>query len=216
MLTIVRECGSEALTDAMAKGLADVLMPGDRVALHGDLGAGKTTFVRHLAAGMGISQGRVSSPTFVLINAYPVESGRFAGVTLVHADLYRLTSEDDLDATGLDHLLAGPNVFVVEWADRAPGLLGAVSASVRIEHTGPASRRMTIELPDAWASRPAAALLVEREPRVCDVTGGMVSPTSASYPFANERAKLADLGRWLSGGYSVSRDAETGDGPSEF
>lgn len=211
MIRIVRECVDERLTEAMARGLADVLTPGDRVAMHGELGAGKTTFVRYLAAEMGVAPGAVSSPTFVLINAYPIRAGRLAGATLVHADLYRLTSEEDLDATGLDHLLAGASVLMVEWAQRALGVLGPESASVRLEHTGVGSRRITIELPDSWASRPPAALLVEREPRVCDMTGDVVSPTSATYPFANERAKLADLGRWLSGGYRVSRDPATDD-----
>lgn len=211
MIKIVRECGNERLTEAMARGLAHVLTPGDRVALHGELGAGKTTFTRHLASELGVPPGSVSSPTFVLINAYPIRAGRLAGAMLVHADLYRLSSDEDLDATGLDHLLAGPSVLVVEWAERVPSVLGAEPASVRLEHTGVGSRRMTMELPEAWTSRPAVELLVEREPRVCDVTGDAVAPTSSTYPFANERAKLADLGRWLSGGYSVSRDAGVDD-----
>lgn len=211
MATIVRECGSEALTAALAKGLADVLAPGDRVALVGELGAGKTTLTRHLAAALGVPHASVSSPTFVLINVYPIGQGRLAGVNLIHADFYRLTSEEDLEPTGLDHLLAVPSVLLAEWATRAPGALGKEHATVTLEHAGPTSRRVTIELPDAWMSRPAAALLAEREPTVCRVTGEPVSPTSASYPFASERAKQADLGRWLSGDYRVSRDIQVDD-----
>jgi tRNA threonylcarbamoyladenosine biosynthesis protein TsaE len=82
VIEIVRQCDSEDLTASLAAGLAAVLRHGDRLALRGDLGAGKTTFVRHLAAALGVPSGMVSSPTFVMANQYPARGG----LELVHAD----------------------------------------------------------------------------------------------------------------------------------
>lgn len=98
-------------TERLAAGLASTLAPGTTVLLYGDLGAGKTAFVRGLAVGLGIEADEVSSPTFTIVQTYV---GR--GV-LHHADLYRLDSGFDVEELGLQEL-AGPGVLAVEWAER--------------------------------------------------------------------------------------------------
>ena len=127
---------SEQETVAAGERLAAALQPGTFVLLHGDLGAGKTAFVRGLAAGLGGSPDAVSSPTFVLIQHY---RGR---TPLVHVDLYRLRGGADVDELGLDELSSGA-VVAIEWADRLPQPLDA-SVTVRIEDLGKDIRRITI------------------------------------------------------------------------
>jgi len=102
----------EAETRAVAAALAADLRPGDLVLLHGDLGAGKTVFVKGLAEGLGLDPGGVTSPTFTLVHEY--RDGR---LPLIHLDLYRLASVE-LDEVGLDGDLAARGVVVVEWAER--------------------------------------------------------------------------------------------------
>jgi tRNA threonylcarbamoyladenosine biosynthesis protein TsaE len=102
----------EAETRAVAEALAGTLAAGDLVLLHGDLGAGKTVFVKGLAQGLGLDPGAVTSPTFTLVHEYL--GGR---LPLIHLDLYRLASTD-LDDVGLDPDLAARGVVVVEWAER--------------------------------------------------------------------------------------------------
>jgi tRNA threonylcarbamoyladenosine biosynthesis protein TsaE len=204
VIEIVRRCDSEDLTASLAAGLAAVLRPGDRVALRGDLGAGKTTFVRHLACALDVPAGLVSSPTFVVVNQYPIRSGG----ELVHADFYRLTSAEDLDSVGWDQLAGPTPILVAEWPDRAPGALGDPQsvAEVALAAIGPDARQITLRLPDAWRDRPGVEALTTRPPAVCRVTGRPVPPTADSYPFADEKARLADLGSWLDGGFRISRD----------
>ena len=127
---------SEQETFALAEHLARTLQPGRFVLLYGDLGAGKTIFVRGLASGLGADPDTVTSPTFVLIQHYK------GPVPLVHADLYRLDSAAAVEDLGLDELGNG-GVVVVEWAERMwrrPE--GCVS--VTIEDTGGDSRRITV------------------------------------------------------------------------
>src|SRR5690349_20654727 len=100
MLEATRRSTSPEYTQALGRSLARVLAPGDVILLEGDLGAGKTTFVRALASGLGIDPGTVSSPTFVMVNQYrPAAPG---SPELVHVDAYRLRSPDDLDSLGWD------------------------------------------------------------------------------------------------------------------
>ena len=103
---------SELQTAGVAKALAAGLKPGDVVLVSGNLGAGKTAFVRGLAEGLGIDPAEVSSPTFTLVHEY--QGGR---LTVYHVDLYRLdrAATDDL---GLDELGVGDGVLAIEWPDR--------------------------------------------------------------------------------------------------
>lgn len=104
--------GSEGETRAVAARMATGLAPGAVLLLAGDLGAGKTAFVRGLAEGLGIDPDEVTSPTFTLVHEY--RGGR---LPLVHVDLYRLESAD-LDEVGLDQDLAAEGVVAVEWPER--------------------------------------------------------------------------------------------------
>src|SRR5262245_51524276 len=103
---------SESETRALARALSPSLLPGDVLLVSGDLGSGKTTFVRGLAEGLGIDSNEVSSPTFTLVHEY--RGGR---LTLYHADLYRLerAATDDL---GLEELVVRNGVLAIEWPDR--------------------------------------------------------------------------------------------------
>jgi tRNA threonylcarbamoyladenosine biosynthesis protein TsaE len=129
--------GSESETVEAGRRLAGQLGPGSVVLLHGDLGAGKTAFVRGLAAGLGVDPGEVTSPTFTLVQEY---RGRF---TLYHVDLYRLDHTAELDDLGLDELWSEGGVVAVEWAEKLPRPpTGAVRVS--ITDTGGDSRRITV------------------------------------------------------------------------
>jgi tRNA threonylcarbamoyladenosine biosynthesis protein TsaE len=115
---------SEEETHDVARTLAGSLRAGDVLLLSGNLGAGKTAFVRGLAEGLGISAGDVSSPTFTLVHEY--RGGR---LTLYHADLYRLdrAATDDL---GLEELGVADGVLAIEWPDR---LSHDVPGATRVE-----------------------------------------------------------------------------------
>jgi tRNA threonylcarbamoyladenosine biosynthesis protein TsaE len=112
-------------TTSVASALAATLVAGDVILLSGDLGAGKTAFVRGLAEGLGLNPEDVSSPTFTLVHEY--RGGR---LTLYHVDLYRLekAATDDL---GLEELHRG--VLAIEWPDR-------------LTHELPGARRISIEI----------------------------------------------------------------------
>jgi tRNA threonylcarbamoyladenosine biosynthesis protein TsaE len=127
---------SEGETFALGKKVAASLEPGTFVLLHGDLGAGKTAFVRGMAAGLGANPDDVSSPTFVLIQHY---KGR---TPLVHVDLYRLDNAAAIDDLGLEELSDGA-VVAVEWAERLPRPIDD-SMTVKIDDLGNDTRRITI------------------------------------------------------------------------
>ena len=131
---------SEEETSAAGDRFAARVRPGDVVLLHGDLGAGKTAFVRGLARGLGASPGEVSSPTFTLVQEY---RGR---LMLYHVDLYRLKPIEVADL-GLDELTEGA-VVAVEWAERwSDAPLGAWV--VRIQSEGENQRSISIADPSA-------------------------------------------------------------------
>ena len=107
---------SPAETEAIGQDLAARLSPGTVVAFTGDLGAGKTAFVRGMARGLGIPQ-RVTSPTFTIVNEY--EGGR---LPLFHFDMYRLHSADDLFDIGWEDFLRRGGICAVEWSEQALGV----------------------------------------------------------------------------------------------
>lgn len=127
---------NEDQTAVAGERLAQSLAAGSVVLLYGDLGAGKTAFVRGLAQGLGADPANVSSPTFTLVQEY---RGR---LTLYHVDLYRL-EEREVDDLGLDELILGDGVVAIEWADRWVGRPDDV-IEVRIEEVGEEKRRITI------------------------------------------------------------------------
>jgi tRNA threonylcarbamoyladenosine biosynthesis protein TsaE len=149
-MKLTRELADEAATRAAGAALGAVLGAGDAIALVGDLGAGKTTFVQGLAAGAGYA-GEVTSPTFTLVHEYL--GGR---VALTHADLYRIERERELPELGLEEVRG---VLVVEWADRF-GVMPRDHLRVELEHAGEA-RRLVAEgtgprseaVAAAWSAR---------------------------------------------------------------
>ena len=124
-------------TEQLGKDLAKKLQPGDIVLLYGDLGAGKTSFVKGIAQGFGV-RSDITSPTFTLMNMYPAKHKEIA--TLVHIDTYRLQHEDDLIEIGVrDYLGSSHTVTLIEWPERIENLLKnnkhGKQISVHIAHT---------------------------------------------------------------------------------
>ena len=130
---------SEDETAAVARELAAGFHGGEVVLLTGELGAGKTAFVRGLARGLGADADEVASPTFVLLTAYP---GR---LTLHHADLYRLRGDGDESELGLEELPGPQGVLAVEWAERLRDPPWRVALRVRLSHAGEDDRVIRIE-----------------------------------------------------------------------
>lgn len=127
---------SEEETAAAGERLAARVQPGQVVLLHGDLGAGKTAFVRGLARGLGAPADDVSSPTFTIIQEY---RGR---IPLYHVDLYRLQPAE-VEELGLDEIIDSGGVVAIEWATRWRDPPGGAWV-VRIDHDGEDRRRISI------------------------------------------------------------------------
>ena len=138
---------SEEGTLRLARDLAARLRAGDVILLSGDLGAGKTAFVRGVAEGLGIDPDEVSSPTFTIVHEY--RGGR---LTLYHADLYRLdrTGAEDL---GLGEMGAADGVLAIEWPDRLTHLAGG-AIRVDLEIVDATTRRILIT-PSGSSALPA-------------------------------------------------------------
>jgi tRNA threonylcarbamoyladenosine biosynthesis protein TsaE len=128
---------SEDATHTVAFEMAAGLVAGDVVLLSGDLGAGKTAFVRGLAAGLGADPDDVSSPTFTLVHEY--RGGR---LTLYHADLYRLTRADT-EELGLEERSVADGVLAIEWPDRLTRPIQRATIVV-LQITGESTRRIRI------------------------------------------------------------------------
>lgn len=130
---------NEQMTKDFAKKLASRLVKGSFLAVYGDLGAGKTAFVKGLAEGLHVTE-TVVSPTFTILRAY--ESGR---MPLYHFDVYRIADEDELFEIGFDEYVAGDGVCVCEWADLIPGALPQKRLDIKIERMGDTRRKITLE-----------------------------------------------------------------------
>ena len=128
---------SAAATEAAGERLGATLGPGAVVALTGELGAGKTSFVQGLVRGLGASV-RATSPTFVLVNEY---AGR---VRIHHVDAYRTESMTELMDLGLLEMIGGDGVTIVEWADKLTPLLPPDAIHVHITGVGDELRTITI------------------------------------------------------------------------
>ena len=131
---------SEVDTIRIARDLGSRLRRGSVVLLFGQLGVGKTAFVRGLVEGAGGIPDEVTSPTFALIQEY---EGR---LPVTHVDLYRVHTRE-VDELGLEELAGGPGIIAIEWADRLPHLL-AGAVSVYIEDRGADEREIRVESPE--------------------------------------------------------------------
>ena len=215
MPTFERSSESLEHTEVIAKDFASVLRAGDLVRLVGEMGAGKTTFVREVARAMGVDVSLVSSPTFVLMNNYPyTKEGASADESgsIAHLDCYRFGDSDELEALGWDRVCSDGSIRLVEWPERIDGVLGdEESCTVRICHVDEGSRGFVFEVPEAWIGRASAMALKARERVKCPVTGEVVHPECPSWPFASERARMSDLHGWMSGKFAISRSIEEAD-----
>lgn len=142
---------SPASTEAFAAQWAQTLTPDTAVLLYGDLGAGKTTFIRGLALGLGITE-PVRSPTFTLTHEYTIQQPHaLCGLPFFHIDLYRIETAAQLHALGLDEVFERRGVAAIEWAERlelwGEPLPVAHLWRVRLTPTDDTQRRIVIEYP---------------------------------------------------------------------
>lgn len=145
---MTRDVSSVEETWAFAREFAATLASGDVVCLEGDLGAGKTTFTQGLAAALGV-KGRVTSPTFCIVQEHAAGSADARIPLLVHMDLYRLHDEDDVLAIGWEDYLARGAVLVVEWPERAGSLIPSGAKHVVFRHLdGEENRRISYQPPE--------------------------------------------------------------------
>jgi len=132
------QSGSPEETINLGRSLGRTLEGGETIALVGQLGAGKTQLVKGIAMGNGLDDPRqVTSPTFVLVKEYP---GR---VRLYHLDFYRLHGDDEVMALGFDEMTSAGSAAVIEWADRAPGVMPQETLWVMMSVIGPSDRSIT-------------------------------------------------------------------------
>ena len=131
---------SPAETHALAKKIGAALRPGTCVAFFGGLGAGKTTFTRGLAEGLGLPD-LVSSPTFALVNEYHAPGC----VSVYHFDMYRVTSPEALETTGFWDYPLEDSVFVIEWAENIEDDLPEPLVKITITGSGDQPRQITLE-----------------------------------------------------------------------
>ncbi len=132
---------SESEQDTMdfARRLLKEMPSGGVIALHGDLGAGKTVFARGFAQALGITE-PVSSPTYTILQEYPAPGGRY----LYHLDLYRISDERAALAFGVDEYLESGEYVLVEWPERIAGLLPENTLHLEISHSGETKRRWQV------------------------------------------------------------------------
>lgn len=121
----------EAAVTTLARHLAPLLGQGGVIHLHGDLGAGKTTFARALIGALGVT-GRIKSPTYALIESY-----RCPGLVIHHLDLYRIADPGELEWLGLDELQAETSLVLVEWPERGGDALPAADLRLSLAHAEP-------------------------------------------------------------------------------
>ena len=142
-MTLAFDTATDTATAALGAEVAERLGPGDVVVLHGEMGTGKTTFVRGAARALGVTR-PVTSPTFTIGRRY--EDGR---IPLAHVDLHRLSSLEDEDPALLADYVNAEHVAFVEWPEIAEATLDA-RVRVTLEHAGGDARRVTI----AWREEP--------------------------------------------------------------
>lgn len=156
--TVAASTSSPAATAALATALAPLLEAGDVILLDGDLGAGKTTFMQGLAAGLGVDD-NVTSPTFTLMNIYPTSRG----VDLVHVDAYRLENLSEVIDLALTEMLEDGAIVAIEWGDRARAALADPVLRIAMQAPDPSDPdRRSIELTGEGPGWPARWAAVEQ------------------------------------------------------
>ena len=143
----IRISSSPEETHSIGRELATGLRPGGCVALHGELGSGKTCLIQGICGGLKVTD-RVTSPTFILINEYAGKDAAGAYLPVYHFDLYRLAGPDDLLDLGCDDYFYGTGVCLIEWAERGGKVLPPDAIHIHIEATGQSSRKFNISYPE--------------------------------------------------------------------
>ncbi len=131
-------------TEALGWEFSKKLLPGDIVGLVGDLGSGKTCFVRGIAKGLGV-RGAVKSPSFTIINIHDREEKRGEAGRLYHIDLYRIRSAEEFDDAGLEEYIYGKGISVIEWADKFPEIIDVCTVVVRFSYKGEWEREIVLQ-----------------------------------------------------------------------
>ena len=139
---------NEDATLDIGRKLGALLRPGDKIALTGSLGAGKTTLARGLLEGLGYG-GEVPSPTFAIVQPYEPPETR---IPVAHIDLYRIEDPEEIPELGLEEMLID-GAMVVEWPDRMPDRFWQDALSLTLEITAEGNRRLTWHAGDAWNDR---------------------------------------------------------------
>ncbi|MDZ4753634.1 MAG: tRNA (adenosine(37)-N6)-threonylcarbamoyltransferase complex ATPase subunit type 1 TsaE [Phycisphaerae bacterium] len=213
------ERDTRRIGECVAAGVAASARRAAIVTLEGELGAGKTRLVRGLAAGLGIEPDAVTSPTFV-ISVEHRGTGGADSIDLVHIDAWRVHSDEELESIGWDDVLRRERCLVaVEWPSRIAAALPAERIDITLEHEIDGHRRVTIvdrrddpgdrrKLGDALAFYTAAPPSAARA-ATCPSCGKPVATDAATFPFCSSRCRMADLGRWFGGRYTVSRPIES-------
>ena len=128
--------------------LASVVRAGDVIALHGDLGAGKTTLARGMLAALGL-MGEAPSPTFAIVQPYAPPETR---IPVIHVDLYRIDDPDDAEELGLDDYLED-SLLLIEWPERLGDRMWGHALHLTLMRTADGARALTAAVPSAWEER---------------------------------------------------------------
>lgn len=160
-------------TRRLGARLGDLLEPGDVLLLEGQLGAGKTVFAGGVALGLGIDE-PVTSPTFTLIREY---QGR---LPLFHADLYRIGGDAEAAALGLEEYLYGEGVALVEWSERATGVLPAAHLTINLRAVTETQRAIRMSAAGDRYRRLLAALAARRGARGQSLANLTANPFSSA------------------------------------
>jgi len=142
LVEMTREIATHSAEETIALGrtLVDLLSPPKLVLLRGDLGAGKTTLVKGIAAGFeAAEEENVTSPTFTLVHEY-----RGPRANLYHIDLYRIDTQRELETLGLDDLRSENSVLLVEWGEKFPRFVRERDVEISLQRTGENERRIQI------------------------------------------------------------------------
>ena len=141
----------EHATEAFAAALAQApALRNAFIELHGDLGAGKTTLVRHLLRALGV-QGRVKSPTYAVVEPYELP-----GLNVWHFDFYRFSDPREWEDAGFRDIFASPGLKLAEWPDKAAGFIPRADLVVHLETLDDESRRVTLTAPTPINAKPMA------------------------------------------------------------
>lgn len=138
----------EAATLALGKRLADALQPGDKIALTGTLGAGKTTLARGILRGLGFTDD-VPSPTFAIVQQYEPPEVR---MPVAHVDFYRIEQPEEIQELGLDDILMD-GAIIAEWPDRMPDAFWSDALQITLEIENDNTRQLTWVAGPAWKYR---------------------------------------------------------------